>query len=160
MRRLIHCILRRWNYGELHGKIKNSKQTSENTGYRTGLEGGLLSTPSVDAQREKFRDFLSGLFEKTHDDETLSPLEWILVRDTIRVLLTILSPRSERLCGLQFSAIYERLALQGKSQGHPETHPRFFCRVGASAQGAHGKSGFIPKKSRALRSTKGKKPLN
>ena len=56
------------------------------------LKEAFLSSSSVDIQREKIREFLSSLIVATYENET-PPLEWILVRDAIRVFRTILSSR-------------------------------------------------------------------
>ena len=121
------------------------------------LKEALLSTPSVDDQREKFRDFLSGLFEKTHDDETLSPLEWILVRDTIRVLLTILSPRSERLAGYSFLQYITDLLYKENFRDIPKPTPDFFAELEHLLKGLMGKSGIYPEKIPSFAKHQGKK---
>ena len=124
------------------------------------LKEALLSTSSVDAQREKFRDFLSGLFEKTHDDETLSPLEWILVRDAIRVLLTILSPRSERLAGYSFLQYINDLLYKEKFRDIPKPTPDFFAELEHLLKGLMGKSGIYPEKVPTFAKHRGKKAAN
>ncbi|HKI49176.1 MAG TPA: KamA family radical SAM protein, partial [Desulfobacteria bacterium] len=110
------------------------------------LKEALLSTSSIDDQRENFRNFLSSLFEKTHDDETLSPLEWILVRDTIRVLLTILSPRSERLVGFSFLQYLNDLLYKENYRDIPKPTPDFFAELEHLLKGLMGKSGIYPEK--------------
>jgi lysine 2,3-aminomutase len=110
------------------------------------LKETLLSTSSIDEQRENFRNFLSSLFEKTHDDETLLPLEWILVRDTIRVLLTILSPRSERLTGFSFLQYINELLYKENYRDIPKPTPDFFAELEHLLKGLMGKSGIYPEK--------------
>ena len=121
------------------------------------LKEALLSTPSVGAQREKFRDFLSGLFEKTHDDETLSPLEWILVRDAIRVLLTILSPRSERLAGYSFLQYINDLLYKEDFRDIPKPTLDFFAELEHLLKGLMGKTGIYPEKVPSFAKYQGKK---
>jgi len=110
------------------------------------LKDAFLSTPLVDAQRKKFTDFLSSLLETTHDDETLSPLEWILVRDAIRVLRTILSPRSERLAGYSFLQYINNLLYKEDLRDIPKPTSDFFAELEHLLKGLMGKSGIYPEK--------------
>ncbi|MCF8129810.1 MAG: KamA family radical SAM protein [Deltaproteobacteria bacterium] len=127
-------------------KSKTRKRLLRILDIAPALKEALLSTSSIDAQREKFRDFLSSLFEKTHDDETLSPLEWILVRDAIRVLLTILSPRSERLVGFSFLQYLNDLLYKESYRDIPKPTPDFFAELEHLLKGLMGKSGIYPEK--------------
>ncbi len=110
------------------------------------LKEAFLSTPSIDAQREKLREFLSSLLETTHDDETLSPLEWILVRDAIRVFRTILSPRSERLAEYSFLQYVNDLLYKEDISDIEKPTPDFFAELEHLLKGLMGKSGIYPDK--------------
>ena len=116
----------------------------------------LLSSPSVDVQREKIRGFLSGLTVTTYDDET-PPLEWILVRNAIRVFRTLLSPRSERLVGYSFlQYIHDLLYVENLKEIEKPT-PDFFAELDHLLKGLMGKSGIYPDKAPVFAKHEGKK---
>jgi lysine 2,3-aminomutase len=147
-------------YGKSENKMEKSKirnRLHRILDIAPAFKESLLSTSSIDVQRENFRNFLSGLFEKTHDDETLSPLEWILVRDTIKVLLTILSPRSERLAGFSFLQYVNDLLYRENLGDIPKPTPDFFAELERLLKGLMGKSGIYPEKVPSFAKHKGAK---
>ena len=109
------------------------------------LKEALLSSASLDVQRGKIREFLSSLIVTTYDDET-PPLEWILVRDAIRVFRTLLSPRSERLVGFSFHQYIHDLLYMENLKEIEKPSPGFFAELDHLLKGLMGKSGIYPDK--------------
>ena len=120
------------------------------------LKEALLSSPSLDVQRGKIREFLSSLIVATYDDET-PPLEWILVRDAIRVFRTLLSPRSERLVGYSFLQYIRDLLYMENLKEIEKPSPDFFAELDHLLKGLMGKSGIYPDKAPVFAKHEGKK---
>lgn len=120
------------------------------------LKEALLSSASLDVQREKIKDFLSSLIGTTYDDET-PPLEWILVRDAIRVFQTLLSPRSERLVGHSFLQYIHDLLYMEDLKEIEKPSPDFFAELDHLLKGLMGKSGIYPDKAPVFARHEGKK---
>ena len=120
------------------------------------LKEAFLSSSSVDVQREKIRDFLSSLIVTTYDDET-PPLEWILVRDSIRVFLTIISLRSEKLVGYSFVQYMHDLLYEENVKDIEKPSPDFFAELEHLFRGLMGKSGIYPDKAPVFTRHEGKK---
>jgi lysine 2,3-aminomutase len=120
------------------------------------LKEAFLSSPSLDVQRGKIREFLSSLIVKTYDDET-PPLEWILVRDAIRVFRTLLSPRSERLVGYSFLQYIRDLLYMENLKEIEKPSPDFFAELDHLLKGLMGKSGIYPDKAPVFAKHEGKK---
>ena len=120
------------------------------------LKEALLSSASLDVQRGKIREFLSSLIVTTYDDET-PPLEWILVRDAIRVFRTLLSPRSERLVGYSFLQYIRDLLYVENLKEIEKPSPDFFAELDHLLKGLMGKSGIYPDKAPVFAKHEGKK---
>ena len=120
------------------------------------LKEAFLSSSSVDVQREKIRDFLSSLIVTTYDDET-PPLEWILVRDSIRVFRTIISLRSEKLVGYSFVQYMHDLLYEENVKDIEKPSPDFFAELEHLFRGLMGKSGIYPDKAPVFTRHEGKK---
>jgi lysine 2,3-aminomutase len=120
------------------------------------LKEALLSSASLDVQRGKIREFLSSLIVTTYDDET-PPLEWILVRDAIRVFRTLLSPRSERLVGYSFLQYIRDLLYMENYKEIEKPSPDFFAELDHLLKGLMGKSGIYPDKAPVFAKHEGKK---
>ncbi|MCP4575041.1 MAG: KamA family radical SAM protein [Deltaproteobacteria bacterium] len=120
------------------------------------LKEAFLSSASIDVQRAKIRDFLSSLIVTTYDDET-PPLEWILVRDAIRVFRTILSPRSEKLVGYSFLQYINDLLYKENFKEIQKPSPDFFAELEHLFRGLMGKSGIYPDKAPVFTRHEGKK---
>jgi lysine 2,3-aminomutase len=120
------------------------------------LKEALLSSPSLDVQRGKIREFLSSLIVATYDDET-PPLEWILVRDAIRVFRTLLSPRSEGLVGYSFLQYIRDLLYIENLKEIEKPSPDFFAELDHLLKGLMGKSGIYPDKAPVFAKHEGKK---
>ena len=137
-------------------KAKNRSKLLRILDVAPTLKEAFLSTPSVNVQREKIRDFLSSLIVTTYDDET-PPLEWILVRDAIRVFRTLLSPRSERLVGYSFLQYIHDLLYKEDLKKIEEPTPDFFAELEHLLRGLMGKSGIYPDKSPGFSRHEGEK---
>ena len=120
------------------------------------LKEALLSSASLDVQRGKIREFLSSLIVKTYDDET-PPLEWILVRDAIRVFRTLLSPRSEKLVGYSLLQYIHDLLYKENFKEIEKPSPDFFAELDHLLKGLMGKSGIYPDKVPVFARHEGKK---
>jgi lysine 2,3-aminomutase len=120
------------------------------------LKEAFLSNSSIDVQREKIKNFLSNLIVTTYDDET-PPLEWILVRNAIRVFRTILSPRSERLVGYSFLQYMNDLLHKENLKNIEKPSPDFFAELEHLFRGLMGKSGIYPDKAPVFSRHEGKK---
>ncbi len=120
------------------------------------LKETFLSSSSIDVQRERIRDFLSSLIVTTYDDET-PPLEWILVRDAIRVFRTLLSPRSEKLVGYSLLQYINDLLYKENFKEIEEPSPDFFAELEHLFRGLMGKSGIYPDKAPVFTRHEGKK---
>ena len=120
------------------------------------LKEALLSSSSLDVQRGKIREFLSSLIVTTYDDET-PPLEWILVRDAIRVFRTLLSPRSEGLVGYSFLQYIRDLLYVENLKEIEKPSPDFFAELDHLLKGLMGKSGIYPDKVPVFTKHEGKK---
>lgn len=120
------------------------------------LKEAFLSSSSVDIQRENIRDFLSSLIVTTYDDET-PPLEWILVRDCIRVFRTIISLRSEKLVGYSFLKYMNDLLYEENFKNIEKPSPDFFAELEHLFRGLMGKSGIYPDKPPFYSRHEGKK---
>ena len=120
------------------------------------LKEAFLSSASVEVQREKIRDFLSSLIVTTYDDET-PPLEWILVRDSIRVFRTIISLRSEKLVGYSFVQYMHDLLYEENVKDIEKPSPDFFAELEHLFRGLMGKSGIYPDKAPIFTRHEGKK---
>ena len=118
----------------------------------------LLSSDSVDEKRERISRLLGDLLDATfYDDKTIPPLEWVLMRDTIRVFRSIISPRSERLIGHSFLRYVNDLLhkddlkdLNGPEQG-------FLAELEHLLKGLMGKTGIYPKTIPAFSRHEGQK---
>jgi len=120
------------------------------------LKEALLSSASLDVQRGKIREFLSSLIVGTYDDET-PPLEWILVRDAIRVFRTLLSPRSEKLVGYSLLQYIHDLLYKENFKEIEKPSPDFFAELDHLLKGLMGKSGIYPDKAPVFSRHEGKK---
>ena len=120
------------------------------------LKEAFLSSSSVNTQRGKIREFLSGLIVTTYDDET-PPLEWILVRNAIRVFRTLLSPRSEKLVGYSFLQYMRDLLYEEDLKKIQKPSPDFFAELDHLLKGLMGKSGIYPDKAPVFARHEGKK---
>lgn len=120
------------------------------------LKEALLSSPSLDVQRGKIRDFLSSLIVATYEDET-PPLEWILVRDAIRVFRTLLSPRSEKLVRYSFLRYIRDLLYMENLKEIEKPSPDFFAELDHLLKGLMGKSGIYPDKAPVFAKHEGQK---
>ncbi len=120
------------------------------------LKDAFLSSPSVNIQRKKIREFLSSLIVTTYENET-PPLEWILVRDTIRVFRTIISSRSEKLVGYSFLQYIHDLLYEEDLKKIEKPSPDFFAELDHLLKGLMGKSGIYPDKAPVFARHEGKK---
>jgi lysine 2,3-aminomutase len=120
------------------------------------LKEAFLSSSSVNIQREKIREFLSSLIVTTYENET-PPLEWILVRDAIRVFRTILSSRSEKLVGYSFLQYMRDLLYEEDLKKIQKPSPDFFAELDHLLKGLMGKSGIYPDKAPVFTRHEGKK---
>ena len=120
------------------------------------LKEALLSSTSIDEQRIKIRDFLSSLIMNTYDDKA-PPLEWILVRDAIRVFRTLLSPRSEEIVGYSFLQYIHDLLNEENFRKIEKPSSDFFAELEHLLRGLMGKSGIYPDKVPVFAKYEGKK---
>ncbi len=121
------------------------------------LKEAFLLPIAIDQKREEIRTVLSKRLTSTYKDETLLPLEYILVRDVIRVLQTILSPRSERLAGFSFLKYINDLLHKENLRNTPKPTRAFFAELEHMLKGLMGKSGIYPEKAPGFSNYEGRK---
>ncbi len=118
----------------------------------------LLSSDSVDEKREKISRLLGDLLDATfYDDETVPPLEWVLMRDTIRVFRSIISPRSERLIGHSFLRYVNDLLHKDDLKDFNGPEQGFLDELEHLLKGLMGKTGIYPKTIPAFSRHEGRK---
>ena len=118
----------------------------------------LLSSDSVDEKRERISRLLGDLLDATfYNDETVPPLEWVLMRDTIRVFRSIISPRSERLIGHSFLSYVNDLLHKDDLENFKGPEQGFLAELEHLLKGLMGKTGIYPKTIPAFSRHEGRK---
>ncbi|MBW2030407.1 MAG: KamA family radical SAM protein [Deltaproteobacteria bacterium] len=118
----------------------------------------ILSKAPLEEKRVRVKDFLNKLLIRSYDeDPAIPPLEWILARDAIRALRTILSPRSEALADHSFLGYITQLVQTGGGRGVRRPRPDFYAEVEALLKGMMGKTGIYDDKVPAFLKYEGRK---
>ncbi|MFA9453991.1 MAG: KamA family radical SAM protein [Candidatus Aminicenantaceae bacterium] len=115
-------------------------------GIHPPLKKIILSRATVEEKRKQLRAMLSELLVKAfNEDPSLPPLEWVLVRDTIRVFTKFLSRRSEKISGFSFLKYINQLAHETQNTKLAPPSPGFFAELEHLMWGMVGKAGIYPK---------------
>lgn len=122
------------------------------------LKSIFITAEPIEAKRRKVRKFLSNMLMATFDDDpAISPLEWVVTRDAIRVCRNILAIRSERLVGFSLLGYVDALLNGGDLQGWPRPAPGFLAELNHLLKGIVGRTGIYPKKIPAFTKHEGRK---
>jgi len=117
----------------------------------------LLSFDAIDIKRRKISNLLSDMLAATFDDNpSIPPLEWILIRDTIRVFRHIISTRRERLAGFSFLQYIDDLLHKENIGDIQGPSPGFFAEFENLIRGITGKTGVYPQKIPAFLTMEGR----
>jgi lysine 2,3-aminomutase len=86
---------------------------------------------------------LGELLVKAFDEDlSLPPLEWVLVRDTIRLFRKFISRRSEEISGFSFLAYLDQLVHEPREKGLIQPTPGFFAELEHLMRGMVGHAGI------------------
>lgn len=117
----------------------------------------MLSSDSIEAKKNKTRDFLSHMLTATFDDDpTIPPLEWVLTRDAVTAFITILSNRSERLTGYSLLKYIDDLLHNGNLKGIEKPTQGFFAELEHLLRGVMGKTGVYSEKAPSFEKHEGR----
>ncbi|MBW2137770.1 MAG: KamA family radical SAM protein [Deltaproteobacteria bacterium] len=122
------------------------------------LKDIILSEAPLEEKRMGIKDVLNTLLIRSYDEDRPIPaMEWILARDSIRALRTILSPRSEALAGFSFLAYINQLVHGNGPEGLKRPGPGFYAELEALLKGITGKAGIYNEKEPAFLKYRGRK---
>ncbi|MBW1999972.1 MAG: KamA family radical SAM protein [Deltaproteobacteria bacterium] len=122
------------------------------------LKDIILSEAPLEEKRMGIKGVLNSLLIRSYDEEHPIPaMEWILARDSIRALRTILSPRSESLAGFSFLAYINQLVHGNGPTGFKKPGPGFYAELEALLKGITGKAGIYDEKEPAFLKYRGRK---
>ena len=111
----------------------------------------MLSPSLIDVKRKKIRDFLDDMRAAIfYDNPEIQSLEWILARDSIRVLTSILSTRSEELAGHSFLKYLDDLLNKESIRDIEKPNSGFFAELEHLLKGIAGKTGVYSDKPPAF----------
>lgn len=118
----------------------------------------ILSRAPLEDKRIRIKDLLNKLLIRSFDeDPAMAPLEWVLTRDAIRVLRTILSPRSEAMAGYSFLGYIDRIVHGDSPRDAKRPSPGFYAEVESLLKGVMGKTGIYDDKEPAFLKYEGQK---
>jgi len=127
-------------------------------GIHPPLKKIILSRDSVEEKRKQLRAMLSELLVKAfNEDPSLPPLEWVLVRDAIRVFTKLSSRRSEKTSGFSFLKYINQLAHEPQNAKLIPPSPGFFAELEHLMWGMVGKAGIYPKVAPAFAKYEGRR---
>jgi lysine 2,3-aminomutase len=102
----------------------------------------MLSSHSLGMKGTLTREFLNCILTDSFDGEhDTPPLEWVLLRDSVKAFRTILSARNERLTGFSFLQYVNDL-LHGDMDAIEKPDPGFFAELENLLKGIMGKTGI------------------
>ncbi len=112
-------------------------------GIHPPLKKIILSEDSLEEKRNQLRNLLGELqVEAFDEDPSLPPLEWVLVRDTIRLFRKFISSRSEEISGFSFLQYLNQLIHEPKNPELSPPSPGFFAELEHLIRGMVGKAGI------------------
>ena len=118
----------------------------------------MLTVGPLEAKRRQLRKFLSDGFAAVYDDiPELPPLEWVTIRDAVRVCITLISLRSENLSGFSFLGYIDDLLHKESLEGMEKPSPGFFAELEHLLKGVMGKTGIYPNAVPAFLKHEGRK---
>ncbi|MFC1823491.1 KamA family radical SAM protein [Thermodesulfobacteriota bacterium] len=118
----------------------------------------MLARNAVEEKRKKIREFLSNVLTDTFEDNpSIHPLEWILTRDAVNVLIKILSTRNERLSGYSLLRYLNDLLHRESLRDIEKPKADFFAELERLLKGIMGKTGIYPDKVPAFLKYEGRK---
>jgi len=116
-------------------------------GIHPPLKEIILSSDSVEKKRSRLRKMLGELLgEAFNEDLSSPPLEWVLVRDSIRVFSKFISPRSEKVAGFSFLKYIDQLVNDPKNEKLIAPTQDFFAELEHLMRGMVGKAEVYPEK--------------
>ena len=118
----------------------------------------FLSTDPIEIKRDKLRQVLIDILGATYgDDPEIPPLEWILVRDTISVLRSMLSIRNEKLADFSLLSYINDLVHDPSKKGLPKPSPGFLAELEHLFMGTTGNANIYDAKAPAFLKYGGRK---
>ncbi len=127
-------------------------------GIHPPLKEIILSSDSVEKKRSRLRKMLGELLvEAFNEDLSSPPLEWVLVRDSIRVFSKFISRRSEKVAGFSFLKYIDQLVNDPKNEKLIAPTPDFFAELEHLMRGIVGKAEVYPEKVPAFSKYKGRR---
>ena len=132
------------------------------------LRAILVSKDPLEVKRKKIKDFLTDNLASTFkDDPTIEPLEWVITRDAIGFIRSIVSTRNERLAGFSLLQYMDEL-INGPHSGGPHSGSHhsgnlekpdsgFFAELEHLLRGLTGKTGIYPEKVPAFTKYEGQR---
>lgn len=122
------------------------------------LKAIMLSSDPLDIKRKRIKDFAGDMMSHAFfDDVTFPPLEWVLIRDSIRVFRTIVSTRSEVIAGHSFLQYIDDLLHRESLKGIEKPTPGFFAEFEHLLKGIMGKTAVYSEKVPAFLKHEGRK---
>jgi lysine 2,3-aminomutase len=101
----------------------------------------FLSLDPVDEKRARIRKFLDEQLVNTFDeDPSLHPLQWVQVRDCLRIFRKLISLRSERLAGFSFMQFVDSIIHRKDTPDLPKPEKAFYAEMDHLLQGMVGKA--------------------
>jgi lysine 2,3-aminomutase len=114
-------------------------------GIHPPLKEIILSKDQVENKRNQLREMLGEMLVRAFDeDPSLPPLEWVLVRDSIRVFGKFISLRSEKISGVSFLKYIDQLVNDPKKEKLSAPTPDFFAELEHLIRGMVGKAEIYP----------------
>ena len=116
----------------------------------------LTSPDSIATKRKRIRKALSLRLDAIFDGDSEIPnLKWILVKDAIKVMRSILSSRNEQLAGFSFLGYLNDLLYADDSRDIPIPAPGFLAELEHLLKGIAGKAKIYEEKMPAFARHKG-----
>ncbi|NOR15907.1 MAG: KamA family radical SAM protein [Candidatus Aminicenantes bacterium] len=107
------------------------------------IQGILLSKRDIEDKRIKLREVLDEMLLASFEEDVPS-LQWIFMRDTIRVFRKILSIRGEKLAGFSPLKYMNDILHDSASKDFPKPSPGFFAELEHIMRGIMGKAEVYP----------------
>ena len=118
----------------------------------------MISSAPLEEKRGKIRRLLSDEYAVLYDAiPELPPLEWVAIRDAVRVFIAILSIRSENLAEFSFLGYMDDLLHKESLEGVEKPSPGFFAEMEHLMKGIAGETGIYPDAVPAFLKNKGRK---
>lgn len=123
-----------------------------------GLKEILEGEAAVEEKRKQIRYLLSDILNATYEENpAIPPLEWILSRNAINVLRSVISKRNERLADFSLLQYLDDVIHRGEKERKPSPSPGFLAELGHLIKAAAGKTGIYQDRTPSFMKHSGRK---